>query len=98
MSDESPLVFEPEEAAARHLTRRGLLAAAGAGGVAAAYGLTAARARGAVPSAWLEQLAGTVSVGSNAPAPGRNPAHAAFHKHSPAKPGRKRKANTVDHT
>ena len=43
MSDETPLMFEPEELAARQLTRRGLLAAAGAGGLAAVYGLTAAR-------------------------------------------------------
>src|SRR3954470_12206116 len=57
MSDETPLVLEPEEAAARHLTRRGLLAAAGAGGLAAAYGVTAARARGAAPAAWREARA-----------------------------------------
>src|SRR5436309_15917959 len=80
MSDETPLMFEPEELAARQLTRRGLLAAAGAGGLAAVYGLTGARARGAVPSAWLSELAGTVSVGSNPSDPVPKPAYAAVYK------------------
>src|SRR4051795_12979440 len=97
MSDETPLVLEPEEAAARHLTRRGLLAAAGAGGLAAAYGVTAARARGAVPAAWLEQLAGSVSVGSNASDPVPKAAYAAVYKQFTAKTGTKLKVNTVDH-
>src|SRR5436305_14478816 len=97
MSDETPLVFEPEEIAARHMTRRGLLAAAGAGGVAAAYGMTAARARGAVPASWLEQLAGSVSVGSNASDPVPKTAYAAVFKAFSKKTGTQLKVNTVDH-
>src|SRR3954453_5797293 len=97
MSDESPLVLEPEEAAARHMTRRGLLAAAGAGGLAAAYGVTAGRASGAVPVAWLEQLAGSVSVGSNASDPVPKAAYAAVYKQFSAKTGTKLNVNTVDH-
>src|SRR3954464_298460 len=97
MSDETPLVLEPEEAAARHLTRRGLLAAAGAGGLAAAYGFTAGRARGAVPASWLEQAAGTVSVGSNASDPVPKAAYGAVFKAFTKKTGTKLSVNTVDH-
>src|SRR3954447_19623802 len=97
MSDETPLVLEPEEAAARHLTRRGLLAAAGAGGLAAASGVAAARARAAVPAAWFDQLAGSVSVGSNASDPVPKAGYAAVYKQFTAKTGTKLKVNTVDH-
>ena len=97
MSDETPLMFEPEELAARQLTRRGLLAAAGAGGLAAVYGLTAARARGAVPAAWLSELAGTVTVGSNASDPVPKAAYGAVFKAFTKKTGTKLSVNTVDH-
>jgi len=97
MSDETPLMFEPEELEARQLTRRGLLTAAGVGGVAAAYGLTAARARGAVPAAWLTEAAGTVSVGSNASDPVPKAAYGAVFKAFTKKSGTKLSVNTVDH-
>jgi multiple sugar transport system substrate-binding protein len=97
MSDDSPLVLEPEDGAAGHMTRRGLLAAAGAGGLAAAYGLTAARARGAVPAAWFEQLAGSVSFGSNASDPVPKAALGAVLKGFTNKTGTQVKVNTVDH-
>jgi multiple sugar transport system substrate-binding protein len=97
MSDESPLTFEPEELAARQLTRRGALAAAGAGAMAAAFGLSASRASGAVPAAWLQQAAGTVTFGSNASDPVPKKAYeqvfAAFTK----KTGTNVDVNTVDH-
>src|SRR3954470_6663715 len=64
MSDETPSQLDPDELDTRQMTRRGLLAAAGMGGLAAAYGLTASRA-GAASDAWLSQLAGgTVTLGS----------------------------------
>jgi multiple sugar transport system substrate-binding protein len=63
MSDDNPQ-FDLEELATRQTTRRGLLAAAGAGGLAAAYGLTAGRARGALPASWLSEAAGSVTLGS----------------------------------
>src|SRR5262249_7087463 len=97
MSDDSPLVLEPEESAAGHMTRRGLLAAAGAGGLAAAYGITAARPRGAVPAAWLEQAAGSVSFGSNASDPVPKAALGAVLKAFSKKSGTQVKVNTVDH-
>src|SRR5437868_7349924 len=97
MSDETPLMIEPEELAARQLTRRGLLAGAGAGGLAAVYGLTAARARGAVPAGWLSELAGTVSVGSNASDPVPKAAYAAVFKAFTRKTGTKLSVNSVDH-
>jgi multiple sugar transport system substrate-binding protein len=97
MSDETPLMIEPDELAARQLTRRGLLAGAGAGGLAAVYGLTAARARGAVPAGWLSELAGTVSVGSNASDPVPKAAYAAVFKAFSRKTGTKLSVNSVDH-
>ena len=59
--DDQPLEFDPEEPESRQLTRRGVLAAAGAGGLAAMYGLGAGRA-----SASLNELlaGGTVTLGS----------------------------------
>jgi multiple sugar transport system substrate-binding protein len=98
MSDETPLMFEPEELAARQITRRGLLAAAGAAGLAATVGgLTAGRASGAVPAGSLEHLAGTVTFGSNASDPVPKKAFqnvfAAFTKQT----GTKVSVNTVDH-
>ena len=69
MSDDHPPQFDPEEldpdeAGSRNLTRRGLLAAAGVGGLSAAFGLSPAQARGALPESWLSQAAGTVTLGS----------------------------------
>ena len=98
MSDETPLMFEPEDLAARQLTRRGALAAAGAAGLTAALGgLTAGRASGAIPSGSLAHLAGTVSFGSNASDPVPKKAYenvfAAFTKQT----GTKVNVNTVDH-
>ena len=97
MSDDNPLQFDLEELAARQTTRRGLLVAAGAGGLAAVYGLTAARARGAVPASWLSELSGTVSFGSNASDPVPKAAYAAVFKAFTKKTGTKVNVNTVDH-
>jgi multiple sugar transport system substrate-binding protein len=96
MSDDS-LLFEPEELAARTMSRRGLIAAAGAGSVAAFSGIAAARARGAVPASWLTNLAGSVSFGSNASDPVPKAAYAAVFKAFTAKTGTKVSVNTVDH-
>jgi len=97
MSDDSPLMFEPEELAARRVTRRGMLATTGAAGLAAMWSAAAARA-GAVPSSWLSAAAGSVSFGSNA---GGNPvpiaAYNAVFKAFTAKTGTKVNVNTVDH-
>ena len=97
MSDDSSGQFELGELAERPLTRRGLLAAAGVGGLAAAYGATAGRARGAVPTAWLESLGGTVSFGSNASDPVPKAAYANIFKAFTKKTGTKVSVNTVDH-
>jgi multiple sugar transport system substrate-binding protein len=97
MSDDNPLHFDLEELAARQTTRRGLLAAAGAGGLAAVYGLTAARARGAVPASWLSELSGTVTFGSNASDPVPKAAYADVFKGFTKKTGTKVSVNTVDH-
>jgi multiple sugar transport system substrate-binding protein len=99
MSDETPLTYEPEELAARQLTRRGVLAAAGAAGLAAAYGATASRARaaGAVPASWLAEAGGTVSFGSNASDPVPKAAYATVFKAFAKKTGTKVSVNTVDH-
>ncbi len=97
MSDDNPLQFDLEELAARQTTRRGLLAAAGAGGLAAVYGITAARARGAVPASWLSELSGTVSFGSNGSDPVPKAAYAAVFKGFTKKTGTKVNVNTVDH-
>jgi multiple sugar transport system substrate-binding protein len=97
MSDDNPLHFDLEELAARQTTRRGLFAAAGAGGLAAVYGLTAARARGAVPASWLSELSGTVTFGSNASDPVPKAAYAAVFNAFTKKTGTKVSINTVDH-
>jgi multiple sugar transport system substrate-binding protein len=98
MSDETPLTFEPEELAARQITRRGLLAAAGAAGLAATVGgLTAGRASGAVPTGSLEHLAGTVTFGSNASDPVPKAAYANVFKAFTKQTGTKVSVNTVDH-
>ncbi|MEP6812420.1 MAG: ABC transporter substrate-binding protein [Actinomycetota bacterium] len=97
MSDDHPLMFDPEEAGARQLTRRGLLAAAGAGGLSLAYGISAARARGAVPASWLSELSGTVSFGSNASDPVPKAAYASVFNAFTKKTGTKVSVNTVDH-
>ncbi|MFL5952575.1 MAG: ABC transporter substrate-binding protein [Gaiellaceae bacterium] len=97
MSDETPLTFEPEELAARQITRRGLLAAAGAGGLATAFGVTAGRARATVPAGRLAQLGGTVTFGSNASDPLPKAAYNAVFKAFTAKTGTKVGVNTVDH-
>jgi multiple sugar transport system substrate-binding protein len=97
MPDDNALQFDLEELAARQTTRRGLLAAAGAGGLAALLGLPAARASGAVPAAWLSQLAGTVTFGSNGSDPVPKAAYAALFKAFTKKTGTKVSINTVDH-
>jgi multiple sugar transport system substrate-binding protein len=97
MSEDHSLQADPTELGARPMTRRRLLAAAGVGGLSAAYGLTAARARGAVPAAWLEQLAGTVTFGSNGSDPVPKSAYAAVMKAFTKKTGTKVSVNTVDH-
>jgi multiple sugar transport system substrate-binding protein len=78
------------------LTRRSLVVA-GAAGAAAAYGLGAARARGAVPTSLSSQLAGTVTFGSNASDPVPKKAYANVFKAFTAKTGTKVSVNTVDH-
>ena len=97
MSDDNPLQFDPDELGARNMTRRGLLAAAGAGGLTAAFGLTAAQARGAVPTAWLTQAAGTVTFGSNGSDPVPKAAYASVFKAFTKATGTKVDVNTVDH-
>ena len=97
MPDEDSPKFDPEELGNRQLTRRGLLAAAGAGGAAAAFGLSSARAYGAAPAAWLESLAGTVTFGSNGSDPVPKKAYADVFKAFTKKTGTKVAVNTVDH-
>jgi multiple sugar transport system substrate-binding protein len=97
MSDDDTLQFDPTELGTRPMTRRGLLVAAGVGGLSAAFGLTAARASGAVPAAWLEQLAGTVTFGSNGSDPVPKAAYAEVMKAFTKKTGTKVSVNTVDH-
>ena len=77
------------------LSRRSLLATGAAG--AAAYGLTAARARGAVPMSLVSQLAGTVTFGSNASDPVPKKATAAVLSAFTKQTGIKVEVNTVDH-
>ena len=96
MSDDKPVQFDLEELAARPTTRRGLLAGAGAGGLAAAYGLAAGRARAAVPASWLSDAAGTVTLGSYETGPGIK-ALAAASKKFTSNSGIGVKINTVDH-
>ena len=97
MSDDYPPQFDTEELEDRNLTRRGLLAAAGAGGLTAAFGLNAAQARGAVPAAWLSDLAGTVTFGSNGSDPVPKKAYASVFNAFTKKSGIKVDVNTVDH-
>ena len=97
MSDDNPLQFDLEELAGRHTTRRGLLAAAGAGGLAAVYGLRAARASGGVPASWLSEHSGTVTFGSNASDPVPKAAYASVFKAFTKATGTKVSVNTVDH-
>ncbi len=96
MSDDNPLQNDLDELATRQTTRRGLLAAAGAGALAATVGVTAGRARGAAPAAWLDELASTVTLGSYETHPGIE-ALAATTKKFTANTGIKVKTNTVDH-
>lgn len=97
MSDDNPLKLDLEQVATRQTTRRGLLAAAGAGGLAAVIGATAGRARGAVPESSLQTLGGTVSFGSNASDPVPKAAYASVFKAFTKKTGTKVSVNTVDH-
>ena len=97
MSDETPPMLDPDEGWNKQLSRRGLLAAAGAGGAAAVFGLSAARASGAVPEAWLSSVSGTVSFGSNASDPVPKKAYAAVFSAFTKKTGTKVAVNTVDH-
>ena len=60
----TPLSSIPRSSEIGSLTRRGLLAAAGVGGLTAAFGLSPAQARGALPESWLSESAGTVTLGS----------------------------------
>jgi multiple sugar transport system substrate-binding protein len=62
--DDDTQQFDLTELGTRPMTRRGLLAAAGAGSLAAIYGLGAARASAALPASLSEMLAGTVTLGS----------------------------------
>src|SRR3954468_22356175 len=96
MSDDHPQ-FDLDELASRQLSRRGLLAAAGAGGLAALLGPAAARARGAVPASLLSQLAGEVTFGSNASDPVPKAALASTLKAFTKKSGIDVKVNSVDH-
>src|SRR5262245_1948280 len=95
MSDDA-VKFDPEAAGGKQMTRRGLLAAAGAGGLATAYGAFAAKA-GAVPAAWLTQSAGTVTFGSNASDPVPKAALASVFKAFTKASGTNVSVNTVDH-
>src|SRR6266536_1120540 len=78
------------------LSRRKLLVS-GVAGAAAFAGLRTARAFGGVPTALVEQLAGTVTFGSNASDPVPNAATAAVLKAFTKKTGTKGAVNTVDH-
>ena len=95
MSDEGPST--PEfEVGKQQLTRRRLLAT-GAGGLAAMYGLGAARAGAAVPESLSDALgAGTVTLGSYETGPGIK-ALAAVTKKFTSNTGIGVKTNTVDH-
>jgi multiple sugar transport system substrate-binding protein len=65
MPDDDTQQFDPTELGTRPMTRRGLLAAAGVGGLSAMAGLGAARASaGRLPAALLGSLADTVTLGS----------------------------------
>src|SRR3954447_5741841 len=92
MSDDSPLKPESGEHAGQGLSRRGLLAA-GAGGVAAAYGLRAPLARASA----LGPLASSVSFGSNASDPVPKAAYVQVFKAFTKQSGLNVKVNTVDH-
>jgi multiple sugar transport system substrate-binding protein len=78
------------------LSRRKLLVS-GVTGAAAFTGLRTARAFGGVPTALVEQLAGTVTFGSNASDPVPKAATAAVLKAFTKKTGTKVSVNTVDH-
>jgi multiple sugar transport system substrate-binding protein len=78
------------------LSRRKLLVS-GVTGAAAFAGLRTARAFGGVPTALVEQLAGTVTFGSNASDPVPKAATAAALKAFSKKTGTKVSINTVDH-
>jgi multiple sugar transport system substrate-binding protein len=92
MSDDSPLKLDAAEPERQGLSRRGLLAA-GAGTVAAAYGL---RSPGAF-AAGLGSRADSVSFGSNASDPVPKTALGAVLKAFTASSGTPVKVNTVDH-
>jgi multiple sugar transport system substrate-binding protein len=92
MSDDSPLSLDHGEQGSRGMSRRGLLAA-GAGGLAAAYGLRSPSAFGAAAAA----AGGSVSFGSNASDPVPKAAYAQVFKAYTAKTGTAVNVNTVDH-
>ena len=94
MSEEGPSTTE-FEVGNKQLTRRRLLAT-GAGGLAAMYGLGAARASAGLPASLGESLAGTVTLGSYETGPGIK-ALAATTKKFTAVTGIAVKTNTVDH-
>ena len=99
MSDESPRRSTRDEVAHSPMTRRGLLAAAGAGGLAALYGLGAAKASGAGSAPWLQsELAGTVTLRLERLRPGaEDGVRRTSSRRSPRRPASKVKINTVDH-
>jgi multiple sugar transport system substrate-binding protein len=96
MSDDDTQQFDLSELGDRPMTRRGLLAAAGVGGLAAMYGVGAARAGAALPAALRETLGGTVTLGSYETGPGIK-ALAAASKKFTSNTGIGVKINTVDH-
>jgi multiple sugar transport system substrate-binding protein len=97
MSDDDNPHVDFEELATRPMTRRGLLAAAGVGGLTAVTGLGAARASaGRLPAAYRRTLAETVTLGSYETGPGIKALAAATKKFT-QNTGINVKTNTVDH-
>src|SRR4051812_29596698 len=92
MSDDSPLRLDAAELERTGLSRRGLIAA-GAGSLAAAYGLRGASAQ----ASGLGSRADSVSFGSNASDPVPKAAYAQVFKAFSASSGTQVKVNTVDH-
>jgi multiple sugar transport system substrate-binding protein len=97
MSDDDNPHVDFEELATRPMTRRGLLAAAGVGGLTAVTGLGAARASaGRLPASYRRTLAETVTLGSYETGPGIKALAAATKKFT-QNTGINVKTNTVDH-
>jgi len=97
MSDPSRRSPDPRDGGVQIMSRRKLLAT-GATGMAAAYGLTAAKGSAARLPRWaLVPQAGTVTFGSNASDPVPKKALASVFKAFTAKTGTNVDVNTVDH-